>query len=251
MATKDKFHLYNITGTKYRYAVDVERRRTFYHDNAGTYRDLEDPRLLKKAERLVGEKCHYGGAFYALAQYGVSVLDDDERSCDQLREVDSSFKKLFRWLRQDGLDGWFWTLLSFGKHRYGFLTSPFLLPWEIDSCATVPCSSHCIAIESDPSKLECPATPRLWTIRMAGNLITNVVVPLLALKVILYFSGSIISRVRCCPRACKDAVKQAQAVRRLCWFTFMRGARKFRKAGSYVQCFAITVLVLSLYFFSQ
>lgn len=252
VATQDKFHLYNITGTKYRYAVDVERRRRYYDDNAGTYKDLEDPDLLEKAERSVGERCHYGGAYYALAHYGISTQDPDERSCSQLRDnAWPSFKDEFRGLRQEGLDGWFWTLLSLGKHRYGFLRSPLLLPWEIDSCATVPCLGQCIAIESDPSKLECPSTPALWPIRMAGNLITNVAVPLLALRAILYFSGSIISRLRCCPRRCKDTVKQAQAVRRSCWFIFMRGARKLRRAGACGQCFAVTVLVLSFYFFSQ
>jgi hypothetical protein len=252
VATLDKFHLYNITGTKYRYAVDVERRRRYYHDNTGMYKDLEDPELLEKAERSVGEKCHYGGAYYALGHYGISTQDPDESSCEQLR--DNSWPELkdeTRWLRQEGLDGWFWTMLSLGEHRYGFLRSPLLLPWEIDSCATVPCLGQCIAIESDPSKLECPSSPALWPIRMAGTLITNVVVPLLALRVILYLSGSIISRLRCCPRRCKDTVKQAQAVRRSCWFIFMRGARKLRKAGMCAQCLTITVLVSSFYFFSQ
>jgi hypothetical protein len=57
-----KFNLYNISGTKYRYAVDSEIRRVFYHENqAGQYKDIYDPGLHKIVERRVAEKCRYGG----------------------------------------------------------------------------------------------------------------------------------------------------------------------------------------------
>ena len=130
---------------------------------------------------------------------------------------------------------------------YGFLKTPLLLPWEVDTCASVPCLGQCIAIQVDPSQVECPATPALWPVRVIGNLITNVVVPLFALRLVLRFSGSIVSRVRFCPRACK----QANVAKRWCWFSFMRGMRKFRKAGICVQCVLATAGMLSLYFFGQ
>lgn len=256
VAVQNTFQLYNITDTKYRYAVDAVRRHTYNHGRAGTYRSIEDPELLERAERLVAEKCRYGGAYYKLAHYGINTDDKDNVACDELRDSqfkdDSNSKEWLRWLRQNGLDGWFWQFLSVGQRPpYGFLTTPLLLPWEIDSCASTPCPRQCIAIEVDPSQTECPATVASLPLRLTAKFVTNVVVPVLALRLILYITGSIVSRVRCYPRACKDTVRQAKAVRRWCWFRAMRAARKFRKAGCCAQCFCYSVVVLSLYFFAQ
>ena len=260
---QNQFNLYDIKRndgviTKYRYAVDVERRRMFYHDAPGKYESIEDSALLKTVERLVAEKCRYGGAYYKLSHYGIDIASKDGSSCDHLREDPDGFlafifgddvKGVTRRLRQQGLDGWFWKM--FGKPPYGVFTSPLLLPWEVDRCATKPCPGQCIAIHADAAATDCPASSAFWPVRMIGGVVTSAVVPLLALRLVLYLSGSMVSRLRCCPRACKDGMRHVHAMRRLCWFEVMRGTRKFRKAGSCVQTSLVIVGGMCLYFFSQ
>ena len=227
-------------GTKFRYAVDVEIKRTYYHDNPGMYKTIDDPALRQRVERLVAEKCRYGGAYYKLTHYGRYIPtdpeEDDGRSCDEIRDPnypDDKETGIFRgkWrkdklrrLRQNGFDGWFWGML--GKAPHGFLTTPLLLPWEVDRCASVPCPGQCIAVSADPAAEDCPASSAFWPVRMLGRIVTEILMPLLGLRLALYLSGSIVSRLRCCPMACKDCMRQVNIVRRSCWFWVKKAGRK-------------------------
>ena len=219
-------------GTKFRYAVDVEIKRTFFHGSPGVYDTINDLALRQRVERLVAEKCRYGGAYYKLTHYGTYVGSDDDTSCDEIRDPPNNDKSRIakwtrdslRWLRQEGLDGWFWKML--GKPPHGFLTTPLLLPWEVGQCATVPCPGQCIAVSADAALEDCPASSAFWPVRMLGRIVTEILIPLLAVRLALYLSGSIVSRLRCCPRACKDRMKQVDAVRRSCWFWVKRAGRK-------------------------
>jgi hypothetical protein len=228
-------------GTKFRYAVDIEIKRTYYHDSPQVAWDtINDPALRQRVERLVAEKCRYGGAYYKLTHYGRYIPtdpeEDDGRSCDEIRDPyypDDKETGIFRgkWrkdklrrLRQNGFDGWFWGML--GKAPHGFLTTPLLLPWEVDRCASVPCPGQCIAVSADPAAEDCPASSAFWPVRMLGRIVTEILMPLLGLRLALYLSGSIVSRLRCCPRACKDSMRQVNTLRRSCWFWVKKAGRK-------------------------
>ena len=113
-----------------------------------------------------------------------------------------------------------------GKPPHGFLTTPLLLPWEVNQCATVPCPGQCIAVSADAALEDCPASSAFWPVRMLGRIITEILIPLLGVRLALYLSGSIVSRLRCCPRACKDIMKQVNTVRRSCWFWVKQAGRK-------------------------
>jgi hypothetical protein len=234
-------------GTKFRYAVDIEIKRTYYHDSPQVAWDtINDPALRQRVERLVAEKCRYGGAYYKLTHYGRYIptdpADDDGRSCDEIRDPEDDddddeergcWETLFgakcrldflRWLRQKGFDGWFWGML--GKAPHGFLTTPLLLPWEVDRCASVPCPGQCIEVSADSAEEDCPASSAFWPVRMLGRIVTEILMPLLGLRLALYLSGSIVSRLRCCPRACKDSMRQVNTLRRSCWFWVKKAGRK-------------------------
>eukprot|EP01043_Picozoa_sp_COSAG02_P050105 COSAG02_NODE_5108_length_4621_cov_2.302300_2_plen_314_part_00 len=243
-----KFNLYEIEGTKYRYAVDVEIKRTFYHGSPGTYKDVSDDDLRKRVERLVSEKCRYGGAYYKLTHYGTDVESSDADACDELRDKTLG-KSTARWLRQDGLDGWFWGML--GQPHHGLLTTPLLLPWELDRCSTLPCSGQCIAVTADPSGEDCAATSAYWPVRMFGRLITGVVVPVAMLLLLLYMVGSMEVCCRKCPKVCRDRRTKLIEARRVCCFKSQRWWRQFQKASTYVQVVTVFALVMLLFFFSQ
>jgi hypothetical protein len=240
-------------GTKFRYAVDIEIKRTYYHDSPQVAWDtINDPALRQRVERLVAEKCRYGGAYYKLTHYGRYIpppdQSDDGRSCDEIRDPDKDPDKdkdkdkdkeegcwespfgatcrleFLRWLRQKGFDGWFWGML--GKAPHGFLTTPLLLPWEVDRCASVPCPGQCIAVSADSAEEDCPASSAFWPVRMLGRIVTEILMPLLGLRLALYLSGSIVSRLRCCPMACKDCMRQVNILRRSCWFWVKKAGRK-------------------------
>ena len=194
LAPQGKFWSYNITGSKYRKAVDVELSNVFYHEQPGHYDSLDDPRLWTVVEHRVQEKCSTGGKYYSLVHYGTlqpSRFDTSQAPCEHIRELHQTLwlpEGFWRWLRQDGFDGWIWRGFTHGPCDtglcgHGVLSTPMIMPWE--QCTYVPCPNQCVDVMNEEGQTECPSRPQSWLVSFISNLITNVLLPYLVLAILV------------------------------------------------------------------
>jgi hypothetical protein len=173
--------------------------------------------------------------------------------CDQLRESPGGNNTFWRFWRQDGLDGWLiWRQFGIqngpcktGMCGEGFLTTPFLFPW--DKCTSKPCRRVCVEADAGTS-VECPAASYLWPVTMFGRIVTAVLVPLFLVKVAQKVLRRVLPRGGCC--TC-SAVSWIGRAKRTCWFASTKLQRKCKRQGACMKWTLLVMIFIMLFFFSQ